>query len=351
MKICVFGSYVNSDFNNLLIKILKKKDVEIIEIQEPVKGISSFFSAIFKLIRRHSGLEYDFMVIPWRGIITLPLAKIISKKPIIYFPFLSIYQTLIEDRKTVKKNSIKAKVIHFIENRAYKLSDLVIVDTNTNIDYICNEFGFPKEKLKRLFLSLDETIFFPLPIKQRKTKFKLLFIGSFIPLHGIETIVEAAKKLSSDPSIQFDLIGTGQTRNEIENLISKYNLNNIFFHNPVPLGKLNDFLKDSDVCLGIFSKNKKAMSIIPHKVFIALGTQKPLITSKSPAISEIGLENFKDCILVNPNDPDDLVNAIMLLKNKPELCEKIAKSGYDVFSKKLSMEKIGNQLLDYLNEL
>ena len=106
MKICVFGSYVNSDFNNLLIKILKKKNVEVIEAQEPVRGVGSFFSSVFKLIRLHSGLEYDFMVIPWRGIITLPLAKLLSKKPIIYFPFLSIYQTLIEDRRIIKKNSI-----------------------------------------------------------------------------------------------------------------------------------------------------------------------------------------------------------------------------------------------------
>ena len=104
MKVCFFGSYSNSDFNHHLKQILKKQEAEIIEYQVEINGITSLVKSYFKLIFKHRIKNYDVMIIPWRAIITLPLAKIISRKPIVFFPFVSIFQTLVEDRKLIKKH-------------------------------------------------------------------------------------------------------------------------------------------------------------------------------------------------------------------------------------------------------
>jgi len=42
---------------------------------------------------------------------------------------------------------------------------------------------------------VDETIYQPIPYKEPTQEFKVLYFGTFIPLHGTNTIVEAAKIL------------------------------------------------------------------------------------------------------------------------------------------------------------
>jgi len=73
---------------------------------------------------------------------------------------------LVEDRKLIKKHSLKAKFIHFVDKTACKMSNMVILDTNENIDYFCEEYDLKKNKFRRLFITSDEKIFHPLPVKQ-----------------------------------------------------------------------------------------------------------------------------------------------------------------------------------------
>ena len=224
MKVCFFGSYTNNDFNRLLKKILQKQGIDIIECQEEIHGIGTFFKAYFKLFFRHYRLDYDLMIIPWRGIITFPLVKIIAKKPVVYFPFISIYQTLVDDRKIVKKKSLKAKLIHFIDKTACMWSDLIILESNEHINYFCQEYKLKKKSFRKLPFSVDESIFYSLPLKKQDKTFHVLFIGSYIPLHGIETIIEAANFLKNHSDINFILVGEGQTKPKIEQMVSKLKL-------------------------------------------------------------------------------------------------------------------------------
>ena len=115
MKVCIFsGSY---DFNEdkLFQKVLETQNVEVFGVREDIHGVFSGIKAYFKMFFLHRKLDYDVMIIPWRGIFTFPLAKLVCKKPIIFWSTLSIYHTLIEDRKIANPNSLKAKLIHFAE--------------------------------------------------------------------------------------------------------------------------------------------------------------------------------------------------------------------------------------------
>ena len=74
MKVCFFGSYVKDSYDipsgnggELLKKILHTQNVEVIECHQPVKKISSLLSSYIKLWIKHKKLDYDVMLIPWRG--------------------------------------------------------------------------------------------------------------------------------------------------------------------------------------------------------------------------------------------------------------------------------------------
>jgi len=350
MKVCFFGSYKQEGYNSTLKKILELQGVEVIECNAEIKGISSFLISYLKLLIKHMKVNYDIMIVPWRAVVTLPLAKIITRKPIVFFPFVSIFQTLVEDRKLIKEGSLTAKFLRFVDKTACKMSNMIILDTNENIDYFCNEFNLSKNKFRRLFVTVDEKTFFPLPIKKRNEIFNILFVGTFIPLHGINVIIESAKILSNKKDIIFTLIGNGQTRPQIEKMVNDYGLKNVKFVNSVKPEILPKFLRESDLCLGIFNGSKKAQSVIPLKILVTLASQKPLLTANSPSIGEAGLENMKNCILVKPECASELSKTILLLKENPKLLEQITRDGYELFIKKMSMEETGKVLVGYLQE-
>lgn len=358
MKVCFFGSYVKDTYGipsgnggTLLKKLLEKQGVEVIECHHPIGGASSFIPAYAKLLSKHCKINYDLMLIPWRGILTLPLAKLVHKKPIIYFPAFSIYDTLVNDRKKVKKNSLKAKFIHFVDRIACKWSDIVILESTEEIKYFVKEFHLPKEKFIQLPLSADESIFVPQSETPPEKNFIVLLFGSFIPLHGLETIVECAKILQKNNDILFLVCGDGQMKPQIENKINEYELNNIDLLGLVSKEELLDNIKNSDLCLGIFGNTKKAQKVVTNKVFQILASKKPLITMDSPASRESNLENLENCMLVPPANPQKLAEAILFMKNNPKKRQEIAEKGYQNYVKNLSMNQVGKKLVKVMQEL
>jgi len=335
----------------VLKKILERQNIDVIECHEDIKNFFSFFSAYVKLFKKHRTLQYDVMIIPWKGIITLPLAKLVAKTPILHIGFISIYDTLVNDRRTVKEKSLKAKLIHLIEGLLLKLPDMIILDSLGEINYFVKEFNLDKKKFRRLFLSADETKFNPKPVKEVSHPFTVLYFGGFIPLHGVVIIIEAARLLSDEKDIVFKLCGKGQTKLEMEQLVNEYHLQNVEFLGFVSDEQLIKEIEKSDVCLGLLGRGEKAMKCVSNKAFEILCSQRALIALNSNGIKEIGGKNLENCILVPQNNPQELANSILNLKNDINLKKTISQNGRKLFVNNLSMKNVGLDLLKYLNEL
>ncbi len=349
MKVCIFtGSY---DFNEdkLFQKVLELQDVEVFACREDIHSVFSGIKAYFKMFFQHRKLDYDVMIIPWRGIFTFPLAKLVCKKPIIFWSTLSIYHTLIEDRKIANPNSLKAKMIHFAEKYAVNHSDIIITESRAQSDFLINEYNLEKEKLRNSVNCIDETKFLPMPLKKQDSNFVVTFFGSFLPAHGTETMIEAAKILSKEKDIVFDLCGDGLLKKTTEELAKKYQLKNVKFPGYLELDIILDHIRDSDVCLGIFGKSMKADNSIAYKILQILATQKPLITMDSKAMKEV-IVNGENCILVPPGNPQKLAEAILILKNDPAMRENIALNGYQLYLKKLSTNETMKRFLEFFKE-
>jgi len=358
MIVCFFGSYVKDSYGipsgnggTLLKKILETQNIKVIECHEPLEKWHAFIQSYVKLLSKHKKIDYDIMLVPWRGILTLPLAKLIHKKPIIYFPAFSIYDTLVNDRKKIKKNSLKARFVHFVDALACKWVDKVALESTAEINYFVEEFGLPREKFFQLPLAADESLFQPTLIEEANEKFTVLFFGSFIPLHGIDTITKTAILLKEHKDIFFSICGDGQTKPEIEKLIQKNDLKNIKLVGLVSKDELLEQIRKSDLCLGIFGKSIKAQKVLTNKVFQILASKKPLITSDSPSAQEVYLKNKYNCLLIPPANAEKLAEGILFMKNNPEKCQQMADAGFQTYLEHLSMNKVGKRLVSTMNEL
>jgi glycosyltransferase involved in cell wall biosynthesis len=281
------------------------------------------------------GQSPDYIFVPEFCQKDIPLAKFLSllaSKKVIFDPLASRYETKIVDWKRKPADSPSAWWNFQIDAMAFKLADLVLADTAAHKAYYCREYGVRPEKIEVLPLGYDDELF---KIKDRPrtapgppTEFKILFYGSFLPLHGADVVIEAAKILAGeDPSVHFRLVGSGQTLQKIKAAASAYRLENVDFAGWLPQKDLPQAIDEADVCLGIFGRTEKAGRVVPHKVFQSLGMGKPVITARTPAVEEY-FHHREHMILCDEPLPRTLAAGILELKKDPDLRRRIAANGY-----------------------
>lgn len=346
MTVLYFGAY-NPGYsrNRVLIDGLRQNNVEVIECQDSSPGIKKFIN----LYKKHRRLKnkYDMMIIGFLGQQIVPFAKLITKKPIIFDAFLSLYDSNVFDRKVVKRGSLRAFYYWILDWLSMRLADIVLFDTNQHIKYASREFGIDRDKFRRIWIGARDDVFYPAQ-KQNSGEFLVIFYGSFIPLQGIQYILKATK-ICEKEGIKFLIIGDGQEKKKIVKLSSELGLKNVEFIGFMDPEQLKEKLAQSDLCLGIFGDTQKTQRVIPNKVYECLAMQKPVITADTPAIRE--LFDDGDMMLVKAANPESIAEAILKLKGDAELRNSIAARGYKKFKDNASPRVLGKRLIDIINEI
>jgi len=298
--------------------------------------------------------DHDAVVVGYNGYFDMPLAKLLTKirrKPLIFTPVFPLYETSVEDREYINRDSISSKFIHLIDETSCRLADLIIIETETYLKYYCQEFNIPKEKFFKIPLGADEKNFTSRPEEQTHDtdRLRVLFYGKFIPLQGIPYILKAAKLLEKDKDIAFEIIGSGQLSEEISKLTDHLKIKNVSFIDWVNYGDLPHHIQRADICLGIFGTTCKAQRGIPIKVYETLAMKKPVITGASPAAKEVFKHNV-NCILCEMGNPEALADSILLLKENKDLREEIAEAGFNLYQDLFSSERIATEFEAALNK-
>lgn len=294
------------------------KDIEDkSQIKGPVQKVAIVFrwlSAYPSLVYRYLRLpKHDAVIVSYLGhldvLVLWPFAKL-RGVPIIWDAFLSLYNTIVEDRRLLSACNPLAKLIWAWEWLACRAADRVILDTRAHEDYFAQTFKVPKSKMAAVFVGAEPDAFPSLdePCVADSVPI-VLFYGQFIPLHGINTIIHAARIARHEP-IDWVIIGRGQEEERIRALLDAAPLPRLKWIPWVKYAELSSWLSRAMVCLGIFGDTDKAARVIPNKVFQILMSGKPLITRDSPAIRELIEPGHPGVWLVPPANPPALVEAV-----------------------------------------
>jgi glycosyltransferase involved in cell wall biosynthesis len=355
MRILYFGAYdPEYDRNNILRNGLKANGVDVVECSvPPTTRIWKRNLLLGWKFLKLGNKRFDAIILAEVNQETAYLGKLISKlyrAPLIVDIFVSKYDTFICDRKTVGKNSMKAKLFYLADKYCLKLADIVLSDTSNHSDFYSRCFGTPLEKIKTVYIGARPEYQPAEEDKRANDKVRLLFWGTYIPLHGIEHIVETAKLLEKDTRFEFTFVGRGQTYRKIIDRIDKYGLNNIVLCDMMALEELIYAIDSSDICLGIFGTTDKAGRVVPNKIFQALAMKKPVITADTPAIREL-FQDGEHMLLCRPGNPKDLADKIVLLAEDNALVEKISSCGHVYYNKCFTTGKVGARLEEIIKDM
>ena len=348
MKIIFFGRYHPLySRNRVLLKGLRQNGVEVTECR--VNPAEPFWPVklLFKYLSLPTG-DFDAMIVAFPGQEAMLLARMLTRKPIIFDAFTSHYGGHVLDRGNHKPHSLVARWYHWLDTISCRLADLVLLDTEAHIHYFVEEFKVPKDKFRRVFVGTDSDIFKP-QAKIASEIFTVHFHGNFIPLQGVEYIVRAAGILQKD-GIKFNIIGRGQTYRHTKDLAHELEISNINWVDAVPYEELPMWMAKSDACLGIFGHTLKTQLVIPNKIFEALACARPVITARTPAIKEL-LKDGESIILCNAADPEDLAKKIRMLKNDSQLLESIEFEGSKIFKKRLTEKILVAGLIEHIKSI
>jgi glycosyltransferase involved in cell wall biosynthesis len=332
-----------------VIACLRKAGVEVTERHAPVwEGRQHKFAAgpaaAVRLARAELALlrrvpaDFDVLVVGYPGHADLPVAKHAARgRPVVFNPLVSLADTLVHDRGRFAPGSLPARVLHAVDRAAFRAAGLVVADTQAHAK-LFRELG--ARRVEVCLVGAEERLF--TPAWQQPADFSCLFVGKLIPLHGLETILEAARRA---PELRFRVVGSGQ----LEDLLRDRPAN-VERRAWVDYELLPQELHRAGCALGIFGTSPKAQRVIPNKVFQALACGVPVVTADTPAAREL-LTDGESALLVPPGDPSALVDALRRLAADPELAGRIAAGGLTAYRKQASEAILGARWRALIEEL
>lgn len=354
MKVLYFGTYERRYPRNAqVISCLRRAGVEVVERHVPVwedkqhkfgigfRAAARLGRAELRLLQRQHE-AFDVMIVGYPGHFDMPRARrVAGRRPLVFNPLLSLYDSIILDRGRWGERSLPARMLAAVDRRAMRLADVVVADTERHADFFAELAGVPRKRIEVCFLGAEEPLF--RPGWKVGDSFHCLFFGKLIPLHGLETIIEAAR---CAPEIRFKIAGAGQ----LEALLEAGLPTNVERVQWVDHDQIPSELWSAGCSLGIFGTTAKAGRVIPNKAYEALACGTPLITADTPASREL-LVDGQNALLVPPGDPHALAGAVRRIAADPDLARRLSEGGLDVYRERASENVLGARWRNLLERL
>ena len=292
--------------------------------------------------------RYDLCYAGFFGqLLLLPLG-LVHRQRFLLDAFISAYDTLCFDRKVIASGSFLGRLAHWLDHTACRRATHLLVDTQAHADYFQREFNLAPDKMDVLFVGCDDEVFQPIDIQPEPQR--VLFYGSYLPLHGLEYILGAAEIIEKTrPGVRFHLIGPDPGKTRDMNITRWSHLKNVEWRQPVPLSQLPHEIQQAAICLGgHFGNSAKAGRVIAGKTFQCLAMGKPTIVGDNAANREL-LEPGKDAWFSPMGNSTALAENILSLLDQPELCRLLGKNGRAAYltraSNQVLQEKLNTILL------
>ena len=288
----------------------------------------SFFKAALRVIQREN-LKFDIIHahFTWpSGYAAVKLGKEF-KVPVVVTAHGDDVRIPLTDYIRSFDNSFLRKMLDVTVSNA----GLIVTHHEELFDLLIEHYTSVFHKIKFVYKGIDVRRFDPFSctlkehasrLKQKlglQNKFVVLFLSRVDWDKGPLVFVEAAKLLKYNPNIAFVMVGSGSLLKKCREIKSKHRLQNLYL-----LGGRSDteiWYALSDVFVAL-SPVENIWSTTLQEAF-CMGL--PTIATNVGYTSKI-LRDHIDALLIPPDDPESLADAILRLMNDQELRERLSKN-------------------------
>lgn len=266
-----------------------------------------------------------------------------KRVPLVVDMMISLADTLGGDRAMAGR--LAAAGLAGIDRMSLRLADLVLADTAAGADWLSERFGVPRARIAVVPVGAEPGRFPRVPEPQGAPH--ALFYGKLAPLHGVATVLEAARAPGVPP---VRLIGDGQLGPWLEAELARERPAGLTWERWVPYEDLGAEVGAAAVCLGVFGTSEKAARVVPNKVWQAMAAGRPVVTADTPGIREV-LEDGVSALLVPAGDAPALAAALLRLGADPELRARLGAASHEVYLRRGAPPAAADALLSVLTPL
>ncbi len=265
--------------------------------------------------------------------------------------FVEVNGLIIDEMMMFKKSKLKLNITRFSEKLGYKHAMKIIAVTRGIKKGLIELYDVPDEKIIVVENGANTDLFRPMDKGDAKKalnldqKLKYIgFVGNLAPWQGVDYLIYSAPLIiSAFPETRFLIVGDGKLRNEWIQLAKKIGVYDKFnFTGSVPYKSVPLYINASDVCV-VYKKPIKS-GYSPLKLYEYLACGKPVVASRVDGFEII--ERQEAGILVKPENPEELAEAIIRLLKDGKLKEKIGMNGREYVIKNHSWEAIGRKIAE-----
>jgi colanic acid biosynthesis glycosyl transferase WcaI len=182
-------------------------------------------------------------------------------------------------------------------------------------------------------------------------QFVVGYIGTHGLSHGLENVLEAASLLmSKDSRIRFLFVGAGAQRDELIGEAKRRALTNVTFVPAQPKSAMPSIWSLCDVALVHLKGSAVFETVIPSKIFEAMGMALPLLLVAPPGEASRILKMENAGLWVQADDPVQLVEAVCELAGNEDDRQKYAQNSHRA-APRYSRERQARDFMAVLEEV
>jgi glycosyltransferase involved in cell wall biosynthesis len=345
VKVCYVLSYYSPHYVRTRTLLAALRRIDHVVLYEAVNTTPSFwryFQTLLRLIGVRLRHRPEIYILGFRGHEIYWLVRMLTfPRRLIFDQMMSPYDSLVNETKKLRQGSVLERLAFWYERSILKSATAVLTDTSLHRQYFSELFHVAADKIHAIPVGTDEELFRPntYPARKDRDDFLVLYYGSFLPLHGIDVILEAAAQLKNLP-IRFLLIGGNRLDlSDFHARCSELGLENVEHRVWVEFEELPELIAQADLCLGgPFGGTGQARHVITGKTFQFLALGKPTVVGVIDQLD--GFVDRANCLLVTQGEPKELANAISwAFGNRNEL-PSIGNEGKQLFLERFSLTNV-----------
>ncbi len=259
----------------------------------------------------------------------------------------------------LKKTSFLVRVLEVLEKWMYRSASHIVTVGNGYRDNVLSKVDVA-DRISVVTNGVDLDVFSPQePSRQFRDqhglgdRFVCSYVGTIGMAHGLGVVLRAAEILKSSgrEDVVFCLVGDGAHRERLERDVIESNLGDMIrFTGRLPKSEMPMVLASSDCLLIHLKKTDLFATVIPSKIFEAMAMERPLVMGVQGESAEI-VEDSGAGIRMESDNEQELVDAVLKLKDDDDLRDRLCHNGRKFVSKYFTRDSLAKKMLDVMEHV
>lgn len=368
MRLCIVTCYDQPDYVRavtLRSAAALLEDVDVVVVKNEHTGLLRYGEVLLKLLATRMKRKPDAYLLTFRGYeMLLPVRLVSMGKPLIYDEFINPIEWVVKEKRQVRAKPgsgrtyasvvrlVSRFIVGVVGSRLFAFSyrwlvgrvDIILTDTGSHADVSAKLTGVARDKYYPVPVGTDESVFRAAPNPASKQRFRVLYYGNMLPLHGLSYVIEAAVDLR-ESDVEFVLIGGNeQVASDVEAAVSKGAT--IDYLPWVDFEKLPGLMSGADLCLaGPFGNTFQSRYVITGKAYQFLAMGRPTVVGEN--LESGAFTDKVNALVAKQGSAQALAETIQWAMGNRKKLHRIGTEGQRLYAKRYS----NDALAGYMREL